>query len=93
MNTLLLILDNLGIEEEENENGESEENSKKKQIEEYCKYFMNYEEEFNSCQTSADDIKQISDLDKLLDSGSEESIEIENYLPNLDLLLLEIKLI
>ena len=83
VNTLLLILDNLGIEEEENENGESEENSKKKQIEEYCKYFMNYEEEFNSCQTSADDIKQISDLDKLLDSGSEESIEIEKLFTEL----------
>ena len=77
INTLLLILDNLNTEESENDNGENDENYKKKEIEEYCKYFMNYEEEFNSCQTSADDIKQISDLDRILDSGSEDLIEIE----------------
>jgi hypothetical protein len=77
INTLLLILDNINTEESENDTGEGDENLKKKQIEEYCKYFMNYEEEFNSCQTSADDIKQISDLDRILDSGNEDNVEIE----------------
>ena len=74
---LQIILENLLYEEEENENGEKGENSKAKQIEEYYKYFMNYEEDCNSCQTSADDIKQISDLDKIIDTGSEDPVEIE----------------
>ena len=77
ISNLLIILDNLKCSEEENESGEKEENSKISQIEEYEKYFLNYEEDFNSCQTSADDIKQISDLDKIIDTGSEDPAEIE----------------
>ena len=77
ISNLLIILDNLKYSEEENESGEKEENSKISQIEEYEKYFLNYEEDFNSCQTSADDIKQISDLDKIIDTGSEDPAEIE----------------
>ena len=42
---------------------------------------MDYDEDINSCQTSADDIKQISDLDKRLDNGNEEPVEIEFKIP------------
>ena len=80
---LKLILENLKYEEEENENSEKGDNSKLKQIEEYYKYFMNYDEDCNSCQTSADDIKQISDLDKIIDTGSEDPVEIEKLFTEL----------
>lgn len=77
MNLLVMVLDNMNDEESANENTENDENSKKSQIEEYLKYFMCYDEDSNSCQTSADDIKQISDLEKILNSGTEDPIEIE----------------
>ena len=83
VNTLLTILENMSEDEGELENGEKEENSKKKQIEECYKYFLSYDEDFNSCQTSADDIKQISDLEKILDTGNEDPIEIEKLFTEL----------
>jgi hypothetical protein len=81
--SLVILLEDIKQEESEKENGESEENSRKSQIEEYVNYFMNYEEELNSCQTSADDIKQISDLDKILDNGNEDPVEIEKLFEDL----------
>ena len=83
VNTLVILLDDIKEEENGKENGENEENSRKSQIEEYLNYFMNYEEELNSCQTSADDIKQISDLDKVLDNGNEDPVEIEKLFEEL----------
>ena len=68
VNNLLIILDNM------KEEGNID--NKIGQIEEYSRYFRNYEEESNSCQTS-DDIKQISDLDKIIDTGNEDPVEIE----------------
>ena len=68
VNSLLIILDNM------KEEGNID--NKIGQIEEYSRYFRNYEEESNSCQAS-DDIKQISDLDKIIDTGNEDPVEIE----------------
>ena len=80
VSNLLLILDNMK-NEDDSENREKSENQKNKQIDEYYRYFMNYEEECNSCQTSADDNKQdnkqISSLEKILDMGNEGPVEIE----------------
>ena len=75
INTLLTILDIIRSEEE----GDSGLAPKEiiSQIDEFYKYFMDYDEDINSCQTSADDIKQISDLEKRLDTGNEEPVEIE----------------
>ena len=77
VSNLLIILDNMK-DGEDNENRDKGE--KNAQIEEYCRYFMNYDEESNSCQTSADDIKQISDLDKIIDTGNEDPVEIEELI-------------
>ena len=74
INTLLTILDLIKSEEDDSGNEQKEIVS---QIDEFCKYFLDYDEDVNSCQTSADDIKQISDLDKRLDTGNEEPVEIE----------------
>ena len=75
INSLLTILDLIRTEEE----GDSGVGTKEiiSQIDEFYGYFMDYDEDINSCQTSADDIKQISDLDKRLDTGNEEPVEIE----------------
>ena len=75
INSLLTILDLIRTEEE----GDSGVGTKDiiSQIDEFYGYFMDYDEDINSCQTSADDIKQISDLDKRLDTGNEEPVEIE----------------
>ena len=40
--SLVILLEDIKQEESEKENGESEENSRKSQIEEYVNYFMNY---------------------------------------------------
>ena len=53
------------------------------QIDEFYEYFTDYEEDINSCQTSADDIKQISDLEKRLDTGNEEPVELEKIFMDL----------
>ena len=73
VNTILTVLDIVNDDEENDDK-----NSKKSQIEEYTKYFLNYDEEFNP--TSADDIPQISDLDKILDTGNEDPIELEKLI-------------
>ena len=83
VNNILIILDAIRGEEDIKEDTENDENSKLKQIDEYTQYFMNYEEDLNSCQTSADDIKQISDLDKILDTGNEDPSEIEKLFEDL----------
>ena len=75
VNTLLTILDMIKSEEEEESGNEQKEIIT--QITEFYKYFTDFDEDINSCQTSADDIKQISDLDKRLDNGNEEPTEIE----------------
>ena len=74
VNTLLIVLDMIKSEEEDSGNEQKEIIS---QISEFYKYFTDFDEDINSCQTSADDIKQISDLDKRLDNGNEEPTEIE----------------
>jgi hypothetical protein len=74
INTLLTILDIIRSEEEDSGNDQKEIIT---QIDEFYKYFMDFNEDIDSCQTSADDIKQISDLDKRLDTGNEEPVEIE----------------
>ena len=73
VNRILTILDIVNDGEDNDDK-----NSKKNQIEEYTKYFLNYDEEFNP--TSADDIPQISDLDKILDTGNEDPIELEKLI-------------
>ena len=83
VSNILIILELMKNEEGTKENTEDDENSKLKQIDEYIQYFMNYEEDFNSSQTSADDIKQISDLDKILDTGNEDPSEIEKLFEDL----------
>lgn len=78
VNTLLTILDTMTNDEEsQNESEENDENSQRKQIEEYFNYFMSFEDSFNSVQTSGDDIKQISDIEKMLDTGKEDPVELE----------------
>ena len=74
VNTLLIVLDMIKSEEEDSGSEQKEIIS---QISEFYKYFTDFDEDINSCQTSADDIKQISDLDKRLDNGNEEPTEIE----------------
>ena len=74
VNTLLIVLDMIKSEEEDSGSEQKETIS---QISEFYKYFTDFDEDINSCQTSADDIKQISDLDKRLDNGNEEPTEIE----------------
>ena len=74
INTLLTILDVIRCEEDDSGNEQKEIIT---QIDEFYKYFMDFNEDIDSCQTSADDIKQISDLDKRLDTGNEEPVEIE----------------
>ena len=74
VNTLITILD-LIKSEEESDSGEQKEIIS--QIDEFYQYFIDYDEDMNSCQTSADDIKQISDLDKRLDTGNEDPVELE----------------
>ena len=69
VNTLLIVLDMIKSEEEDSGSEQKEIIS---QISEFYKYFTDFDEDINSCQTSADDIKQISDLDKRLDNGNEE---------------------
>ena len=76
INTLLTILDIIKSEEEEGDSGLAPKEITS-QIDEFYKYFMDYDEDINSCQTSADDIKQISDLEKRLDTGNEEPVELE----------------
>ena len=74
INTLLTILDIIRSEEDDSGNDQKDIIT---QIDEFYKYFMDFNEDIDSCQTSADDIKQISDLDKRLDTGNEEPVEIE----------------
>ena len=83
VNNILIILDVIRGDEDIKEDTEKDENSNLKQIDEYTQYFMNYEEDLYSCQTSADDIKQISDLDKILDIGNEDPSEIEKLFEDL----------
>ena len=75
INSLLGVLDFIKGDEEGDSAGEQKE--KATLIDEVYKYFMEYDEDINSCQTSADDIKQISDLDKILEAGTEDPVEIE----------------
>ena len=75
INSLLGVLDFIKGDEEWYSGGEQKE--KATLIDEVYKYFMEYDEDINSCQTSADDIKQISDLDKILEAGTEDPVEIE----------------
>ena len=64
--------------EEENKN-----NSKNNQIEKYYNYLMNYEEENTPHLNNTDDTKEISDLDKILNSGSDDPVEIEKLFGDL----------
>ena len=80
--SLLTIIDIIRADEEGSSSG-LEQNEKILLIDEFYKYFMEYDEDTNSCQTSADDIKQISDLDKILEAGNEEPVEIENLFVDL----------
>ena len=81
INTLLTILDLIKSDEEGDSGLDPKETIS--QIDEFFKYFMDFDEDINSCQTSADDIKQISDLDKRLDTGNEEPVEIEELFKEL----------
>ena len=81
INTLITILD-LIKREEEADSGVDQKDTVS-QIEEFYQYFMDYDEDMNSCQTSADDIKQISDLDRRLDTGNEEPVEVEKLFTDL----------
>ena len=81
INTLLTILDL--IKKEEGEDSGMGPKEIISQIDEFYQYFIDYEEDINSCQTSADDIKQISDLEKRLDTGNEEPVELEKIFMDL----------
>lgn len=84
VNNILIILESIKNDEVSKENSENDDNSKISQIDEYIEHFMNYEEDGgNTCQTSSDDTKQISDLDKILDTGSEDPSQIEKLFEDL----------
>ena len=63
--TLLMILENIKLENDENEN---------EKLDNYIEYF----EDFDDTNLSEkDDIKQINDIEKILDTGCEIPIEVE----------------